>query len=33
LAAWSGPSAGYAYHYNGGLSCASDAEAEEANDI
>jgi len=33
LAAWKGPSAGYAYHYNSALACADDAEVEEANDI
>jgi hypothetical protein len=33
LAAWRGPSAGYAYHYNNSFACVSDAEVEEANDI
>jgi hypothetical protein len=34
LAAWRGPSAGYAYHYNSTtFACADDSEVKEANDV
>jgi len=33
FAVWAGPYGRFAYHYNGDYACATDAEAEEANDI
>jgi len=33
LAVWAGPSAGYAYHYNADMQCASDEDVEDANEV
>lgn len=33
VAVWAGPEAGYAYHYNREMTCASDEDIADANDV